>query len=173
MSNTDVFSRAGQDFGGAIAADAAQATFSSAGGGLGGSVGMLVQQLGINYQQQVTRIFEIGTESTYYVVGRTQGQVDLARVLGPRAVQLAFYTKFGNACNAATNNINFMADTGCPGAAGSGGSGFSNGTYSFTVMYAVIIQLGITINSQDMIINEKVGMMFAALDPGQGSSTGA
>lgn len=160
---TDVFNRAGQDFGGAVAADAARVVFAAPDLS-GGGVGMLVQQLGLNYQQQVTRVFEVGSDKTFYIVGRTQGQVSMARILGPRPVQLGFYTKFGNACNAATNNINFVADAGCPG--NNGGTSFSSGTYAFTIKFAVIIQLGITIQAQDMVINEQVGMMFAALDAG-------
>jgi hypothetical protein len=161
---TDVYGRSGQDFGGAVSADAAKIVFAAPDLG-GGGVGMLVQQLGLNYQQQVTRVFEVGSDKTFYIVGRTQGQVSMSRILGPRPVQLGFYTKFGNACNASTNNINFVADTGCNNSSGS--TSFTNGTYAFTIKFAIIIQLGITVQAQDMVINEQVGMMFAALNAGQ------
>lgn len=163
--SADVFGRSGQDFGGAIAADGARVVF--AGNGLDGSgVGMLVQQLQIAYQQQVTRVYEIGSDKTFYIVGRTQGQVSMGRIMGPRAVQLGFYTKFGNACLAAENNIDFLAEAGCS-SAGGGRVGLSGNAYQFTIKHAVIINLGIQIGAQDMVINEQVQMMFTALNAAQ------
>lgn len=164
---SDVFSRSGQDFGGAVAADAARIVFSApelAGSG----VGMITQQTSLNYQQQITRVYEIGSDRTFYIAGRTQGQLSMARILGPRPVQLGFYQKFGNVCNAAENNIDFVADAGCVNTSG-GTSGFSNGVYAFTIKHAVIVNLGITINAQDMVINEAVALMFTALNAGRGA----
>lgn len=161
---TDIYGRAGQDFGGSIAADAARVVFAAA--DLDGSgVGMLVQQLQFNYQQQVSRIFEIGSDKTFYVVGRTQGQVTMARIVGPRQVQLGFYTKFGNACLAAENNIDFLAEAGCT-SAGGGRVGLSGTAYQFTIKHAVIISLGVQIGAQDMVINEQVQLMYTALNAG-------
>jgi hypothetical protein len=160
----DLFGRSGQDFGGSIAADAARVVFAAA--DLDGSgVGMLVQQLQISYQQQVNRIYEIGSDKTFYVVGRTQGQTTMARIIGPRTVQLGFYTKFGNACLAAENNIDFLAEAGCT-SSGGGRVALSGSAYHFTIKHAVIINLGITIGAQDMVINEQVQLMFTALNAG-------
>jgi len=161
----DVFSRAGNEFGGAVAADAAKVVFAAPDLD-GAGVGMLVQQLSLNYQQQITRVYEIGSDKTFYIAGRTQGQVSMARIMGPRPIQLGFYTKFGNVCNAAQNNIDFVAGAGC--ASESGGS-FQNSSYAFTIKHAVIVNLGITINAQDMVINEAVALMFTALNAGRGA----
>ena len=162
----DVYSRAGQDFGGAVAADAARVVFSSGQTLDGFGVGMLVQQLQLSYQQAITRVYEIGTDKTFYIAGRCQGQVNMARIMGPRPVQIGFYQQFGNACSAAQNNINFMADTGCNSSGGTGGLG--GGTYAFTLKFAVITNLGIQIGAQDMVINEQVSLMFSAMDLGTG-----
>lgn len=159
---TDIFSRGGQDFGGSFAADAAKVVFSQADVNDGG-VGLLTQNLAINYTQQITRLYEIGTQKTFYVVGRAQGQVSMGRVLGPRPVQLGFYQKFGNACNAAENNIDFLADTGCTQTGGQVVN-FTEGVYAFGIRNAVITSIGITIAAQDMIINEQLAMLFVALN---------
>lgn len=165
---SDVYGRAGQEFGGAIAADAARVVFSAPEiDGFG--VGMLVQNLQLNYQQQITRVYEIGTDKTFYIAGRTQGQANIARIMGPRPVQLGFYTKFGNACLAAENNIDFIADTGCSSRSGTRFS-TGNNVYAFTLKHAVIISLGISIGAQDMVINEQVAMMFTALNAGAGAN---
>lgn len=174
---SDILARAGNDFQGSFAADAARVTFASGAPGSNAGylgVGMLTQTIGINYQQSISRIYEIGTNYTYLVVGRAAGQISLARVLGPRPVQLAFYTKFGNACNAASNNLNFEADTGCPqgdsASVNPGAQGGLVGTYKFGIHNAVITNLGINIGAQDMVINESIGMLFVSLTAGQLSS---
>jgi hypothetical protein len=166
----DVFAREGNDFQGSFASDGAKVIFASgataAGEFLG--VGMLTQQLSVQYSQAVTRLYEIGTNFTFLVAGRTQGQVTLARVLGPRSVQLSFYTKYGNVCNAATNNVNFETETGCQKGLGAGptpSGGLATG-HKFGVHNAVITSLGITVNAQDMMINEQITMMFVQMTSG-------
>lgn len=147
----DIYSRTGNDFKGAFSADAARIVF---GGDVSG-VGLLTQQLSVNYAQAITRLYEIGTNFTYYVAGRTQGQVGIGRVLGPRPVQLGFYTKYGNVCNAATNNLNFEIAAGCTS---------PNAPARFQLKNAVITNMGISVNAQDMLVNEQVNMLFISLE---------
>jgi hypothetical protein len=161
---SDVYSRAGADFGGSIAADAAKVVFAAA--ELDSSIGMLVQTLSLNYAQQISRIFEVGSQKTYYVAGRTQGQIGMSRIMGPRAIQLGFYRKFGNVCNAAENNINFVAAAGCQTSSLGGTSQQFGEGLTFTIKHAVITNIGININAQDMIVNEQVAMMFTSLNLG-------
>jgi len=172
----DIYSRAGNDFGGAFAADAAKVVFGSdflgagtatASGTRAGGVGLLTQNLQIQYSQAVTRLYEIGSNATFLVAGRTQGQASMGRVLGPRAVNIAFYTKYGNVCNAGQNNINFEADAGCPENAGlyyGGGGATASGSYTFIIRYVVITNIGIAVAAQDMIINEQLQLMFISLE---------
>ena len=148
----DVFSRQGQDFGGSFAADAAKVVFSATDLNDGG-VGLLTQSLSFNYTQSITRMYELGSQKTFYVAGRAQGQATLARVLGPRPVQLAFYQKYGNVCNAASNNIDFVADTGCQTG---GADSFTGGVYAFTLRGAVITSIQVSVQANDMIINGKL-----------------
>lgn len=176
----DVFAREGNDFQGSFSSDGAKVVFSNpapstAVGSSSGSdflgVGMLTQQLSVQYSQNITRLYEIGTNFTFLVAGRTQGQITLARVLGPRAVQLAFYTKYGNVCNADTNNINFETETGCRqgqdpnGLSGDIQGGLATG-HKFGVHNAVITNLGVNVNAQDMMINEQITMMFVQMTSG-------
>lgn len=165
----DVFAREGNDFQGSFASDGAKVIFASnAGNGDFLGVGMLTQQLSVQYSQAVTRLYEIGTNFTFLVAGRTQGQVTLARVLGPRSVQLSFYTKYGNVCNADTNNVNFETETGCQQGDGAGGGAQGNlaNGHKFGVHNAVITNLGVTVNAQDMMINEQITMMFVQMTSG-------
>jgi hypothetical protein len=163
----DIYNRAGNDFGGSFAADAAKVVFAGGSGGdlvgASGGVGLLTQQVQVSYSQQITRLYEIGSNFTFLVAGRTQGQIGLGRVLGPRAVQTAFYSKYGNVCNAPTNNLSLLLETGCPTGANSGVVG-GLGKLAFLVKNVVLVSIGLTVASQDMIINEQVQALFISLD---------
>ena len=155
---TDVFSRGGHDFKGSFSADSAKVVFAGGGDLQAGGVGLLTQNLSVNYTQQITRLYEIGSQNTYYVGGRTQGQATLGRVFGPRALQLGFYQKFGDVCKAADNTIDFSLEAGC-----ASGSQADFEKAGFTIHNAVITSMGFTVQAQDMIINEQVQLMFVAL----------
>jgi hypothetical protein len=154
MAVTDVFGRLPLEFGGAFAADAAIATF---GGVAGGGVGLLTQQIQLGYQQSITRLYEVGTRATFYVAGRSQGNANVSRVLGPRPVSAAFYAAYGNICNAAANTLIFQVISGC-NVAGDTGAGLT-----FAAIGVVIVSLGMTVTAENMIINEALALMYVAL----------
>jgi hypothetical protein len=168
MAAHDVFNRASQNLADIIPVDAAKLAFASVGGGGAGGtfgVGMLTQNVQINYQQQISRLYEVGTNNTYFIGGRTQGQLALGRVIGPQAVQVTFYTKYGNMCFAKSNIMTLTAgNSSCAG----GGPGSV-----FTIMYSVITSIGITVGAQDMIVNEQLQLMFVSLEVDQGATVGA
>lgn len=155
----DLFGRFADAFGGSFAADAARITFAADPGILGttGGVGMLTQQLSFNYQQQISRIYEIGTNLSFYIAGRTQGNLSVGRVLGPRPVAVAFYKKYGNVCDAATNHLDIEMSAGCKQV------GSANQQYSFGLKFCVIMSIGVSVAAQDMMINEQLQLMFASL----------
>jgi hypothetical protein len=155
----DIFGRVPLQFAGAFVADGAVATF---GGLAGGGVGLLCQQLSFNYSQSVTRLYEIGSNLAYYVVGRTQGSASASRVLGPRPVSTAFYRAYGNPCN--NNTITFRAGVGCgPGAVGTGPGAGGSSSLTFVLTGVVLMSIAISVSAQDMIVNEQLQMMFIAL----------
>lgn len=159
----DIYNRSGNQFAGSIAADAARVVFSGVGDLLGtgtaaGGVGLLTQSLQISYMQQVSRIYEIGTPYTYLVAGRAQGQLGMGRVVGPRKISQAFYRKFGDVCNAATNNINLEAAAGCAP------DGNAAAELAFQLKTVVLTSIALSIAAQDMVINEQVGAMFISLE---------
>lgn len=160
----DIFSRSGNDFKGSFASDAAKVIFAGVGLGIGG-VGLLTQNMNVQYAQRITRLYEIGTNFTYLIAGRTQGSLSMARVLGPRPVQLEFYRKYGNVCNAAENHLNFEADTGCQVEGGPSSPGA--GAYAFGIKNAVISNYGLTLAAEDVVINEQLQMMFISLELGR------
>ncbi len=172
----DLFGRFADSYGGAFAADAARITFAldpgllgsgvtpglvdplNPTGGINGGVGMLTQNLTFNYSQQITRIYEIGTNYSFYVAGRTQGNLSLGRVIGPRPVAVGFYSKYGDVCKAATNQLDIEMATGCRQI-----GGFDQ-VYAFSLKFCVIMSIGVSIAAQDMMINEQLALMFGSLN---------
>jgi hypothetical protein len=144
----DVFSRE-VTFGGAFSADGARVTFADFGAGL------LVQNLNYQYQQSISRLYEVGSPDIYLVAGRTQGTVSMQRVVGPKRILPEFYQQYGDVCNAGNNNVKFSASTGCGGAVST--------RQTIDIKHAIVTALGGTVNANDMIINENLTMMFLYL----------
>ncbi len=117
----------------------------------GGEV--LVQGFNFTWQQAVTRLYEIGQENNvYHVGGRCQGQATAARVLGPSAEAKQLYD-YGDVCTDHTINFNITSGGGgdlCPAAE----SGFS-------LNHVVLVSVGVSVQAQDMIINEQCQFMFS------------
>lgn len=149
----DIFNRTTDSFGGSFAADNAKVTFPALISG-GSDAGLLVQNMNASYQQNITRLFEVGSPSIYYVGGRTNGQASIARIVGPRKIAAAFYTTYGDVCNASTNSLHFSMTSGCGAAVGA--------RTSYTCHFVVITQIGLSVTSADMLINENVAMMFSS-----------
>ena len=149
----DIFSIPDQVFGKSFSADGARVSFSG-GDSVAGS-GLLTTQIGVNYSQSVTRIYELGTNTSYYFRGRAEGRARLNRVLGPRPIVAGFYAAYGNVCQAAENNLQFAVATGC-----------NNDTLSqasFEMRNVVITNFGLTTESQQVLINEELQMLFIGL----------
>ena len=149
----DIFNRSTDNFGGSFAADSAKVTFPALLGG-GSDAGLLVQNMNASYNQQVTRLFEVGSPAIYYVGGRTQGQASIARVIGPRKIAAAFYETYGDVCNASSSTLHFSMQSGCGALVGA--------RAAYTCHFVVIMQIGLSVTSADMLINEQVAMMFSS-----------
>lgn len=153
-----VFQRQDTEIGGVFSSDRAKLTFAA------NVSGVLVQSLNFNYQQQVTRLYEIGVNPTtnrtsvYYVGGRTQGTGQMNRVIGPGATIQAMYAQYGDVCKAKKNNLLLsLSEIDCsPGGASK--------NMSYNLKGCVLIQVGVSLNSQDMVINEQCQLMFSGCD---------
>lgn len=156
----EVFRRASTTLAGVFSADLGRLSL-----GAGVSVA-LIQNINATFMQNVTRLYEVGSNTfagglnssnVYYVGGRSQGTCAIARVIGPSTLLAAYYAKFGDVCQAATNNMQLTFDNGIcyP----------NNGAFStYTLRYCVITQIGISVAAQDMVVNENSQLMFSGLD---------
>jgi hypothetical protein len=158
----------GQDtvFGGAFKANLAKMTFSGDGASDGG-LGVLVQNVRSDYRQQVSRLWELGNGSkTYFVVGRSMGDLTVARIVGPAAIAIDFVTKFSNPCSVDKNTIHINPT---PGYCAPGGNGLvANGVAFIGRLYhnCLITSLALQLAAADMLIQEQVALMFTSLESG-------
>lgn len=160
---TDVWGKTAPQFNGAYNVDSSLLSF--AGLGLPAGAGLISQQIQISYSQNIQRVYELGTTYQYYVVGRAQGQAGLQRVLGPRPLIFAFYSIYGNACNAATNTITFSMQAGCFAVDDLQAAA----NLRFMWMTGVVIQgLSLSAQAEQMMLNEQSQMMFVGLIPESG-----
>lgn len=158
----DIFGRRALQFGGAFAADSARIHLGINCEDENGfpikSSGLLTQQFNVQYQQPITRLYEVGTQLTYYVAGRPQGTASIARILGPGSLMSAFYACLGDVCNANFNDMCFCVETNCLG----------NPDQDFNAMEiglknVVLQSLGFSIQAENMIINEQLSLFFTSL----------
>jgi len=189
---SDIYQRQKTQFAGAFASDVAGLTFAGATTGLG-----IVQNVQISFAQQVARIYDVsngglgggeaqGIVPVFYVGGRTQGQGTIARILGPQSGALCdFYNAMGNVC--APQDLQFTFAGGCGVNEGgkqnsvtreitTNSSAQGNGTFNkvrYSITGALMTNIGVTIGSQDMLVNENITLMFANLECDLGEATTA
>lgn len=148
----EIFTRAATRLAGVFSADQGRLSF-----GRGVSTA-LVQNVNATYMQNVTRLYEVGNQdriaNVYYVGGRSQGTLAIARVVGPSSLLSAYYARFGDVCSARANTIELTFNPlDCVG---------GNATYS--CYYCVITQVGISVAAQDMVVNENSQLMFSGMN---------
>ncbi len=162
MATQDIFGRRPLEFGGAFAADSACINLGleceDDEGNPIAIEGLLTQQLSIQYQQPITRLYEVGTQKTFYVAGRPQGTASIARILGPGNVMAEFYECLGDVCNADKNDICFCVEANCLGNPDQDFQGMS-----ICLKNVVLQSIGISVQAQDMIINEQLSLFFTAM----------
>lgn len=149
----DIFGRNASPFAGAFAADNSSLIF----GGQNMAT-HLCQQLSVNYTQNVNTLFEIGSNNRYYVVGRTTGQMQMGFIIGPTVFGSAFLAAIGNPCAGGNKDLTLnLGNSACAGA----GTGK---TVTLIAKACVAMSIGYTMQSQDMLINEQLQVMFGELN---------
>lgn len=152
----DILGRQTSTYGGSFAADQLKVTFPALIGGAGSEMGVLLQNMNWAIQQQVTRLFELGSNATYLVSGRASGQAQTQRIIGPKRLTKEFYQTYGDVCRARTNTLQFSVTTGCDG-------DDEGDTTSYTCHFVVITSLGGSVNVQDTLVSESMQFMFSSL----------
>lgn len=113
--------------------------------------GMLFQNVQFSFTQQITLLYEIGSNNVYYVGGRAQGTATVAHVVGPGEGVASLINEYGDLCE--PKNIGFKATAGCEAGTGLG----------YTLISAVLTTVAGSVNANDLVINQQVQFMFIDL----------
>jgi len=165
QSSVDIYNRT-TTLGGVMSADATRLTFSGdptvedLNGVSGTKPGLILQEVGVNYSQQITRLYALESGNLYFVAGRTEGGITVKHVVGPSGMATAFYKQYGDVCQAAKNAFNLEAAVGCTGNAE------STGAASIKLKNPVISKIGLSVSAQDFIIFSDFEGTFATLTLG-------
>jgi hypothetical protein len=116
---------------------------------------MLAQNVSIQYSQSINRLWEVGSSKTFFIAGRTQGSINVKRVVGGKGISSEFIRKYGDVCNMAGNVITLSFSAGCGSSADLG---------KVTASGVVINSLAYSVAAADMVVNEDIAMMFARLE---------
>lgn len=160
----EVFTRTATQLAGVFSADQGRLSFGA------GVSTALVQNVNATYAQNITRLYEVGNiggkANVYYVGGRSQGTLAIARVIGPSVLMSAYYTKFGDVCQAKSNTLEFtLEQLDCSDEEGALLAFLGEGdSATYSARFCVITQIGISVAAQDMIVNESSQLMFSGLD---------
>jgi hypothetical protein len=162
----DLFSRTEVNFGGAMTSQFGLVTPNN------GLSGVLMQNVNMSYQQQVTRLYELGNSgaltNVYYVGGRAQGTLTTAHVVGPGVAMATFYSNFSDVCQAGQNSLNLnLTPNLCNSNAAAAISGFAVGgggpSAAYTAKYCVLTMVGVSAQASEFVINSQSQMMFSGL----------
>lgn len=122
--------------------------------------GHVVQQIQMQYQQQITTLYEIGSNNVYYVGGRAQGTMSVARIAGPQAAPGIILTAYNDICSPGDMTLSAGSDSCAAG--GAFGGGQANSTYLLGGV--LVTSLGISTQAQDVVVNEQMAFQFLDLD---------
>lgn len=180
----DIFGRQDQILMGGLSSDSMFMTFPEI-VAVGGGLGLLIQNVRMDYRQPIRRIFEIGpgvipnafgaegsaaacdgdapppecaqrAQPTYYIIGRPEGRVQFGRIIGPNVISTCFYRKYGSPCG--PNVISMGGRAGCS-------AGDPNARRITWTMNGVTLDtLGLDVTGQEMVMQENISAMFAGLN---------
>jgi len=180
----DMFGRVDQVLNGGLSSDALFMTWPEL-AGAGGGLGMLVQRVGLDYSQNIRRIFELGpglvpvgggvyangfvcdgpappvncqwrTQPTYYIVSRPEGTMQVNRFVGVNVIAECFYRVYGSPCG--SNVITMTGRAGC-------NAGAVDSPMLTWVMNGVVVnRYNADITAQESVIQEGFSAMFAGLN---------
>lgn len=154
----DIFNRQTDQYGGSFTPEGLLINFTGNAQGVNNNLvaaGLVIQAIGWNYAQRATLLFEIGSPRSYFVGGRTEGQVTLQRVTGPKTLGAAFILAFGDICNVEKNSLSISALNQC--AAGNNAE-----RENYTLKFCLLTNLAFNVNANDSLMQQTLNMMFAS-----------
>lgn len=153
----DLFNKTPRNVAGAFSVDKAALYFTGLGAN-GSKSGLLVQNVQIQYSQQVSFVYDLAkADDVYYIAGRAQGTLALGKLVGPTGIAKDFYTKYGDVCQVKGGTIELQGLGGCD-------TFGSLKTDKVVIKEPVVTQFGLTMNVDNALVGENVQLIFATLE---------
>lgn len=144
MAKTDVFGRSDGGVGGAYRAGLAKMNLGS------GFDKLLVQNVQLNYQRQISNFYDLRSDLMYYNEGRCSGSGSISNIVGPKGSDAAVYNMLSDVCKPASLTFDLT-----------GGSCANVKNAARTAEGAVLASISASIAAQDMVMQEGMQIMFA------------
>lgn len=122
---------------------------------LGGSglKGAMAQNINISYSRNVTRVWELGSDDTYYIIGHTEGQASMARIVAKKNEDIL--DVLGDACTAKDKTLKLTSTAnGCE----------ANDTLSLTLSGPMLTSRGFSMDVGQFVMSSTAALMFAGLE---------
>lgn len=154
---SDIYNRKLAEHGGSFSVDDTMLTFPNI-PGQAAFVPFIVTQVGLNYAQQVSRIYGMNMNKVFLVSGRAQGSGSMQQILAPQADLADFYQTYGNVCNADKNVLQFALRSGC-------GAGAVNANVQrFLASLCIVSQLGISSQAEQGYVSNTAQFSYEGLE---------
>jgi hypothetical protein len=171
----NIFSKTPKVTGSSFSVDAATFTFAGLtsttqiGGGRG--IGLLIQNVQLQYQQQLNFIYDLSNpQAVYYVAGRAEGTLQIGKVVGDTSSMQTFFQVYGNVC-AVRQPATITGVTGCASVGPSGlPSATPNTANAFTINDPVMNSYGLSMTVNEGIVSEQIQMRFTDMSLGGGAA---
>jgi hypothetical protein len=123
------------------------------GGGAGGLKGAMAQNVNISYSRNVTRVWELGSDDTYYILGHTEGQAQMARIVAKKSEDIL--DQLADACSAKDNTLNLRSTAqGCE----------QNDTLGLIMKGPILTNRSFTMDVNQFVMSSTAALMFAGLE---------
>jgi hypothetical protein len=130
---------------------------NSEGGAEGGGKGSLTQNLTLTYTRNVTRIWELGSNDTYYIVGHTEGQAGMSRIVAKIGGDIL--DDLADPCTA-KDNVLVMSSI------GDNCDTETNVELKLTASGPILTQRSFSAEAGRFIITDAAAIMFSGLEKG-------
>lgn len=125
-------------------------------GGDEAAKGSLVQSIAIDYALQVNRIWELGSEDTYFVIGHTNGTAQLNKIVGK--VGNDILEQISDACTSVNKTISVSST------AHSQACDNTALDFDLAIQGPILNRRSFSINADNFMITESASIMFASLE---------
>ena len=122
------------------------------GGGGEAAKGSLVQNVNISYTRNINRIWELGSEDTYFIIGHSEGQAQMSQIHGKSDTDIL--DKLGDACKALESVLTLDGRASlCEGDA----------TFKLVMQGPVVTNRTFAVEAGQFVFTKQAALMFSGL----------